>query len=170
MPVHVVLPFEMKTNRNRIAVWGAAFACFAIAGFTAVKAQEDHEGGCHRPGPALFSALMKLGVTDSQKEQIHQILKEEQPAVKPLVANFVTAHRALRELVFASPVNEQAIRNQVTQVAAAGAELAVKHAHVAERIRTVLTPEQIESLKTMAVNFDAHLDQIIEHIANAIGG
>jgi len=47
-------------------------------------------------------------------------------------------------------VNETAIRTQANRVAQLEADLAVKRDRIADRIRTVLTPDQITKLKALA--------------------
>lgn len=116
-----------------------------------------------------FRAMMTmLGVTDQQKEQLCLILKANQPTVQPLIKQFVEERRALRGLVQASPVNEQEIRNQVAKMAASGAELAVKHAYIAERVRTVLTPEQVQKIHDLQSHCDDRIDGMIDKIGQFI--
>lgn len=108
--------------------------------------------------------LAELGITEQQKEQIKTVMLTNAPAVKPLIQQFVQERRALTDLVTATPVNEAAIRAQVAKVAAVGADLAVKHAHIAEQIRPILTPEQIQKLRDMRIDVESHIDAMIQHV------
>jgi protein CpxP len=126
-----------------------------------------------RPHPFrhfFLGKVAELGVSDSQKEQIHAILRENRPALQPLVAQSVQERRALRKAIHNAPVNEQAIRAQAARVAQIEADLDVKRAHVSERIRGVLTPEQVEKLKQLAEKVDANVDLLLERINERIAG
>lgn len=60
------------------------------------------------------------------------------------------------------------IRAQSAKVASLEANLAVQRAHVAQDLRWVLTPDQIEKLKKMQVDVDAHIDQGLARVAKRI--
>jgi Spy/CpxP family protein refolding chaperone len=117
---------------------------------------------------ALLGKLVELGVSQAQKQQIHAVLRESHPTIKPLVAQYVQERRALRKTIHTAPVNEAAIRAQAARVAQIEADLDVKRAYVSERIRAVLTPEQVEKLKQIAGTVDAHVDSILERINEKI--
>ena len=119
---------------------------------------------------ALLGKLVELGVSQTQKQQIHAVLRESRPTIKPLVTQYVQERRALRKAIHSVPVNEAAIRAQAARVAQIEADLDVKRAHVSERIRGVLTPEQVEKLKQLAENVDANVDAILERIDERIAG
>src|SRR5437870_5817549 len=123
------------------------------------------------PSPAspfqygILSKLAELGITDAQKVEIHAILREAQPGFEPLVKQFIQERRALRNTIHAAPVNEPAIRTQADRVAQFEADLAVKRAHISERVRTVLTPDQITKLKDIATQLDSRVDAMVERIS-----
>lgn len=140
-------------------------AVAAIIG--AVTLHAATEGG----GPMHFhlqAMMTMLGLTDQQKEQLRLILKENQPTVQPLIKQFVDERRALRGLVETTPVNEQAIRDEVAKMAATGADLAVKHAYIAQRVRTVLTPDQVQKIMDLQSHHDEHMDGMIDKIGQII--
>lgn len=109
-----------------------------------------------------------LGVTDEQKAEVKEILRQYQPTVQPLIQQFVVERRTLRELVHAETVDEAAIRAQVKKSAKVGADLAVARAHVAHDIRGVLTPEQIKQLAEMTEDVDARIDHFLDRVAKRI--
>jgi len=119
---------------------------------------------------ALLGKLAELGVTDAQKQQIHAILRETQPTLQPLVKQYVQERRALRKTIHTTPVNEAAIRAQAARVAQIEADLDVKRAYVSDRIRAVLTPEQVEKLKELAGSIDEHVDTVLGRINEKIAG
>lgn len=119
---------------------------------------------------ALLGKLVELGVSQAQRQQIHAVLCESRPAMKPLVAQYVQERRTLRETIHTAPVDEAAIRAQAARVAQIEADLDVKRAHISERIRAVLTPEQVEKLTQIAGTVDAHVDAVLERINEEIAG
>jgi Spy/CpxP family protein refolding chaperone len=124
-----------------------------------------------RPHPFrhfLLGKVAELGVSDSQKQQIHAILRETRPTLQPLVAQYVQERRTLRKAIHTAPVNEPTIRAQAARVAQVEADLDVRRAHVSDRIRAVLTPEQVEKLKQLAENFDARVDEVLARINDKI--
>ena len=76
----------------------------------------------------------------------------------------------MRRTIHTVPVNEAAIRAQATRLARVESDLDVKRAHVAERIRALLTPEQITKLKELTSGVDARVDAMIEGISNKVAG
>lgn len=115
----------------------------------------------HRFGPRMrmIRAFKEVGVNDAQKEQIRGIMREQRPQLRPLVKQIVQERRALRNAIQTSPVNEPAIRTQAARLAQVQADLAVKRAYIADRIRAILTPEQQTKLKELQTQRDARIDE-----------
>lgn len=142
----------------------AASALIALSGIAAAQGNPNGPGNeqgrrhgfrAHR----MMKALEQVGVTDQQKEQIKSIMRESRPTVQPLVQQLRTERKALRDAIQSSPVNEAAIRAAAGRVAQIQADLAVARAHIAERVRTVLTPEQVAKLKDMQAKWDARREE-----------
>lgn len=76
----------------------------------------------------------------------------------------------LRKAIHTASVNEPVIRAQAARVAQIEADLDAKRAYVSERIRTILTPEQIEKLKQIAGTVDGRVDAMLERIDEKIAG
>lgn len=94
----------------------------------------------------IHDRLVQLGITGGQRDQIREVLRGFMPDVAPLVTQSVQEHRALREVIRATPVDEAAIRAQSAKVAAIDADLAVKRALIVEKIRPILTADQIKQI------------------------
>jgi Spy/CpxP family protein refolding chaperone len=156
-------------NRMKILSCTVAVALTGFVGIAWAVVAND-PAAPHAFRPALFGKLVELGVSQAQKQQIHAVLRESHPAIKPLVAQYVQERRALRKTIYTAPVNEAAIRAQAARVAQIEADLDVKRAYVSERIRAVLTPEQVEKLKQIAGTVDAHVDSMLERIDKKIAG
>ena len=156
----------MRTSTKALIGAGLVMAA-TVGGFFAYLAHANPR----EYGPArgrFLERLAQLGVTDEQKTQVKDILRNHQPTAEPLLKQFVAERRALRDLVHAETVDEKAIRAQAAKVASVGADLAVERAHVAHEIRGVLTPEQIDKLKQMKVDADTRIDDGLARIAKHI--
>ena len=76
----------------------------------------------------------------------------------------------MRKAIHTLPINEQAIRAQAVRVGQIEADLDVKRAHVSERVRVVLTAEQVEKFKEFAEKVDANGDAMLERMNERIAG
>lgn len=100
------------------------------------------------PFPRLAKRFAALGITSSQREQVRTILKDAKPQLGPMIQDLVRKKAALRQLIQTSPVNEQAIRDQQSRVSAIEANFAVQRAYIFQKISGVLTPTQLQQIKT----------------------
>ena len=129
-----------------------------------------HHGGWHHHGAGgLFGHGLRrireaLALTDTQVQQIRDILKASRPQVQPLVQNLMTERRAERALIQAATVDEPAIRAQAAKVAAVEADLAVQRAQIANQIRGVLTPEQIQKVQDFQGKMDGRINGFLGHL------
>ena len=112
----------------------------------------------------LEKRLAALGVTETQKRQLHNNLRDARPRVQPLAGRFVAEKRTLRGLMQSGTVDEAAIRAQVARVSAVGADLAVERARIAQNARAVLTPEQLDKIVQFQTHLDARIDTFIDHL------
>lgn len=113
----------------------------------------------------MFERISDLGITAEQWEKIHAIVDEAKPKAEPLVKQFVTERRALRELVL-NGGSERDIRAQAEKLARTGGDLAVLKSQVVPPIRAVLTPEQQDKIKDMVGEFDARVDLFLDHLGS----
>lgn len=113
-------------------------------------------GHGHRRGPrgefgpgGLDRLGKKLGLSDTQKQQVHTIFEESKPVLQPLFEAVKKERDALRAAMQATPPDEAAIRAQSAKVSAAEADLAVQRATVSQKVQAVLTPDQAKKFKEM---------------------
>lgn len=139
----------------------AAVALMTVGIANAVDQNTNDGSKPHRFGHRMrmMHALKEAGVTDAQREQIRAILREQRPQLQPLRKQLVQERRALRDVIQTTPVNESAIRTQSARVAQVQADLAVQRARIAERVRAVLTPDQLAKLKDLQAKRDARIDE-----------
>jgi protein CpxP len=102
----------------------------------------------------------ELGLSSQQKQDVKEIFAKSRPQAEPLMKQIKTERRALRELVQADAIDEAAIRAQSAKVAAVEADLAVQRAHVAQQIRAILTPEQVQKFKAIQAKRDSRMDEM----------
>src|SRR3954454_12479294 len=142
--------------------YSAALTLIIAVGIARAVGSDAIDGGRnhHRSGHRMhmMRALKEVGMTDAQKDQIRGIMREQRPQLRPLRKQMVEERRALRTTIEASPVNESAIRTQAARVAQVQADLAVKRAQIADRVRGVLTPEQQAKLKEIKAQCDVKSD------------
>ena len=118
----------------------------------------------------IFSQLASLDITNEQRDNIHAILRKHQPEIEPLIKQFVTERRVLRDLVLSDISDEAAIRVQTARVAATQTDLAVHVARLSKEVRAELKPEQLNKLAEMKKKLDSHIDEAIERIGKWIAG
>jgi Spy/CpxP family protein refolding chaperone len=101
----------------------------------------------------------ELGLDDHQKAQIRDILKNNRDQIGPLMKNLMTERRAMRALTQADTIDEAAIRAQASRMATLQADLAVERARIGQKVRAVLTPEQIQKFKLLQEKRDKRMDE-----------
>ncbi len=156
----------MTTQTKILTAVGLAAAVTVGGSFAyAARAETDEHGPF---AGRVAERLASIGVTDQQKAEIKAILRKHQPAVEPLVKEFVAEKRTLRDTIRADKFDERAIRAQTAKVAQVGADLAVERARIVQELRPILTSEQIEKLKEMQADFDDRVDFVLHRIAKRI--
>ena len=138
---------------------GAGLAAPAIAqpgggpGFFGDPAGMDAPGGrwgeAPQPGKRVEMMARQLGLNETQKSKIKQIINEEQEAAKPLRAKLDESRKQLRPLVEAESFDDAAVRAQIAGDEGTRTELHLIHARAINRISAVLTPEQREKAKKL---------------------
>ena len=86
--------------------------------------------------------LDRLGLTETQREQIRTVMQSHDAELKTLNDRAITARQALQTTVLAEAFDEGAIRARSADVAAVEADLAVSRARIRTEVLQMLTPEQ----------------------------
>ena len=160
-------------KNNAFIKWAAALAAAVTLGSTLVIAAADgggDDGVFSGIRQRIHDRLVQLGLSSEQRDQVREVLRGFMPEVAPLVKQSVAEHRTLRQMIRATPVNEEAIRTQAAKVAAINAELAVKRAQIVEKIRPILTPEQLEEIQEMEENLHSRVEQGLGRLGRWIEG
>ncbi|MCK4659069.1 MAG: Spy/CpxP family protein refolding chaperone [Phycisphaerae bacterium] len=130
----------------------------------------DDNGPLHQLLAAKAGRVMmlfgELNLTDEQKDQIHAVLESDQQAIVAVLRPLFDKHSTLHKAVAADKIDEQAIRTAATEFGAALGDVAVLAANIKERIRPILTEDQIKVLQ----DFHADHDRMIDAHLNRAGG
>lgn len=147
----------MKTAWKTLSV---AAALFAGVGMAQAATPGCMEGDAHNhSGRHLKKMARDLGLDAQQKVQVKDILKSNHDQAKPLMDKLVSERRTMRSLIQAETVDEAAIRAQSARVAGVEADLAVNRAQIAQKIRGVLTPDQVQKARTLQEKRDQRMDE-----------
>ena len=159
-------------KNNAFIKWAAALAAAVTLGSTLVIAADGRgdDGVFSGIRQRIHDRLVQLGLSSGQRDQVREVLRGFMPEVAPLVKQSVAEHRTLRQMIRATPVNEEAIRTQAAKVAAIDAELAVKRAQIVEKIRPILTPEQLKEIQEMEENLHSRVEQGLGRLGRWIEG
>ena len=118
----------------------------------------DRDGGWTEHGQPGHRLAKALGLSKEQQEQVKAIFRKHRDEIAPLRKEMVSGRRELRNLIQSDKPDEAAIREQVRKIAATGGNLAVRWAKVAQEVRTVLTPEQIQKFRALQEKRDRRID------------
>jgi Spy/CpxP family protein refolding chaperone len=118
----------------------------------------ERDGGWKGHGHRLAKAL---GLSKEQTEQVKAIFLKHRDGIAPLRKEMVSERRELRKLIQSDKPDEAAIREQVKKIAATGGDLAVRRAKMAQEVRAVLTPEQIQKFRTLQEKRDRRIDRMM---------
>jgi protein CpxP len=101
----------------------------------------------------------ELGLSIQQQQEIKGVIAKNRPTTEPLMKQLQSEHRALRSLIQADTFDEAAIRAQAAKAGALQADMAVQRAKLAQEIRAILTPEQIQKFKDIQAKRDGQMDK-----------
>ena len=91
----------------------------------------------------------QLNLTDAQRDQIKAIADSHKDESKALADRERAAHDALQAAITADTLDEAAIRQKSSEVAAVDADLAVARARAHADVMQILTADQKAQLKTL---------------------
>lgn len=125
------------------------------AGVTTAWARPCGPGGGGGHGAHLLNVLLGLSLSDAQKHEIAVIMKTNRDEFKAVMGQVRDARKDVFDRINAEPLNEDAVRQAVRQLATVGEQAAVLRARVFSEIKGVLTPEQRKALADKRARFEA---------------
>jgi Spy/CpxP family protein refolding chaperone len=142
----------MKKLNAWLAVLFLSFAPFTVASAQMHGFGEGFLGGFGR------ETLEDLDLSETQRQQVHQIYQSNHDALRTAFKGVLEAHRDLNTAMQATPPDEATIRARSTQLGNALANLAVLKAQVWTKIVGLLDSTQQQKL-TQAEQDQAHRTQ-----------
>lgn len=113
------------------------------------KGAMKHHKGAH--GHFIDMKLKNLKLSDAQKQQIDDIMKEQREKMSP---PSLEEKRALHELITSDTFDKAKAEAQVDQMTAQHKAMILGHLEAQNKIYNILTPEQ---KKQFNANFEKHL-------------
>ena len=108
--------------------------------------------GKHRgmgPGNRFARMAKKLGLTETQQEQVKAILESEREKAAPLLQQLAENREKIRKAIEAEHLDEAAVRTLAASQNETRVELVVSRARAKSEIFALLTPEQRESARKL---------------------
>jgi len=106
-------------------------------------------GGPGGPMGILPMLGRELNLTDAQRDQVKTIAQSHASEWQALAERERTTRTALNAVVTADTIDEAAIRQKSSEVAAVDADMAVARAHAHAEVMQILTADQKAQLKAM---------------------
>ena len=133
----------------------------------AIAADQEGEGSMHQGmmmhhgfGDGLGLPLHQLNLTDEQKTQIQQIMKNEHANMKPLMQQEFQAHQQMMQLVTSGNFDEGKAAKIAAQESQTHVQLQVEHARIASQIYNLLSSDQKAKVADMVAK---HQQRMQEH-------
>ena len=147
----------MKTAAK---VFATAVAVVATISFSSIQASAFMgDEGMPPSGRHFKKMTTELGLSIQQQQEIKGVIAKNRPTAEPLIKQRQSEQRTLRTLIQADTFDEAAIRAQVVKMGTLQADMAVQHAKLAQEIRAILTPEQIQKFKEIQAKRDSQMDK-----------
>ena len=124
----------------------AAQQTFAQGEAAATPQQQEDEAA--RPGGGI-GLLRRLNLTPEQVGQIRSIRQQSEPEGRALLRRLALARRALNQAIYDDEADESLIRQRANELAEAQSAVTLMRAQVEWRIRRVLTPTQLTTLRDL---------------------
>jgi Spy/CpxP family protein refolding chaperone len=126
-------------------------------------APPGHGKGHGRHGGGFQEALTRLNLSDPQKHDIANVLKEHREEMLGLRSQMFEAKKALFAAVTAKEFDENVVLAAATQAAEVEKNLAVMRAKLFDKIRDRLTLDQQTELQQLVADFASRMQKHMEH-------
>ncbi len=141
----------MTPRRNlMIAICGLVLLAASLPALA--QGRGDRRGGRGAgvmDGHRLEHLALRLDLSDGQREELKQAFIARSEAGDETRRGIFEARRALEERIHADSFDEAAVREAASALAALEADAAVERARQAQKMRQILTPEQLAELDEM---------------------
>lgn len=134
--------FALVSVAASLALASVVFA----AGSASPEMSQNAPASPDRAARFASFATRKLQLTDAQRSQLEEIMRRHQPELQPLRAQARAERAALRDIIGKQPLDEAALNAQAARIAETTKALTIASAHMRAELRSILTPEQIDTL------------------------
>ncbi len=133
----------------------------AVIGFTVVSHAGRHFSNPMGLGHMYQLNLLseELGLTADQRAALKDLIKNHRDEIKPLVRTLIAKKRTLQGLALGENPDPGTIRQASTDLGNAIAEAAVLGSSLAQKAKSILTPEQLTRLREMSQNRQKAFDE-----------
>ncbi|HEX8141968.1 MAG TPA: Spy/CpxP family protein refolding chaperone [Pyrinomonadaceae bacterium] len=128
---------------------GASVRAQGVDGAATAPQHNEDERRANTRRMGRRDPLRALNLTGDQLRQIRAIREESKDEWRVVRERLAQAHSALDEAIYADNVDEALVEERTRAMGAAQAALARMRAITELKIRRVLTPEQLNTLRTM---------------------
>jgi protein CpxP len=137
---------------------GAAIAKAQTADATPPPPAHEHGHGFGMEGHILEFYAKQLGITDTQKAQMKEVLHKERATMKPLMQQMRQMEQQLKQYVEGT-YDEAKVQAVVAQQAQTLVQLKVQETRIHNELYQMLTPDQQAKLKELEANREARRQQ-----------
>ena len=120
-------------------------------------------GGMAGPFGPLRMLASRLGLSDTQKDQIKGVMQGHRDEWQALADRAVAAHKALHAAETTDPIDEAAIREHSADLATVEADIAIARAHARAEIFQFLTPDQQARAAALRSQIEQRFDERRQH-------
>ncbi len=121
--------------------------CGGSGGASMMRGMRHEEMGMARPGHRIWMQLRSLDLDQKQREAIRDIWSSSMKDAVSKKADVRIAGIELRSILAREPVDMQAVRTKLKEIAALQTELRFTRIKAMEDVKAVLTPEQRKKLR-----------------------
>src|SRR5260370_7433071 len=141
-----------------------AILCLCLAPLTVASAQGHGCGEGGFLGGFGRETLDDLDLSESQRQQVHQIFQSNHDTLRSAFKAVLEAHRDLNTAMQANAPDESTIRARTTQLGNALANLAVLKAQIRTKIATLLDSAQQQKLAQPSPHQARHPQKLTHRI------
>ena len=139
-------------NISKTTIGAAVLSALLLSTSAFAKHGGERGEGFHGK-PPMHHFAKALDLTDTQKEQIKQILESAKASKKDNKQSMHDYHVALRSLIESDAYSDEAVKALYLQYQTTFTEQQVQRASIEHQINAVLTAEQLEKKKQLAEKF-----------------
>lgn len=145
---------EYSFNMKRLAAAACGLTLLLLPLRAVVEAQEQEESPARQqaspqqPARAL-NLMQRLNLSREQRQQLREIRRQSEPAVRAHTRRVRLARRALDEAIYADTLDEALVEQRSRELTAAQSALVHLRAATELSIRRILTADQLQLFRTL---------------------